>query len=122
METREGSARSWIGGVFLALQLVLILGARSVEGSLPRWAPNDFLVDYRITVREPSRELSAPEIMERYGIAQSGGYEYPREALLALVRRREERLGASPARNVEVAYSVNGRPKEKWAWSSTGAR
>jgi hypothetical protein len=108
--------RSLLGGAFLLVQLALVFAGLTVDASLPRWAPNDFLVDYRIAVREAERELSPAEIDARYRIANAGAFEYPAEALLEIVKRREERLGPAPSRSVTVEYSVDGRPKVTWSF------
>jgi hypothetical protein len=115
MSERSFPWRSLLGGAFLATQLALVLLAPAVAPSLPRWAPNDTLVDYRISVRAGSRELSPAEVSERYALPATGSFELPKAALLELVRHREEQLGPTPARTVDVVCSVNGRPEVHWS-------
>jgi hypothetical protein len=110
--------RSSVGAAFLLLQLGLIGWCRLHAKTLPYWAPNDFLVDYQIRVVLPSGPLDERALLARYGLWPQGSYEYPADALIAIVERREQALGPRPAREVRVRYRLNGHEPITWTWRS----
>ena len=123
------------GGVFLIAQLAhfvylhiapsrggeswtsAVVGGCSVQPEGCRryfaWAPNDYLVEYRIQASDRGRPLDAEEIESRYRVPASGTLEAPAQHLIDVVQAYSDAYAASG--HVSISYRVNRGPPHVWS-------
>src|SRR3954469_11985708 len=86
---------SAIGGIVLLAQLGSVVYAHtSGTRRYFAWAPNDYAVDYTISVSVDGRRLAPSEIRHRYLVADHGLYEDPPQRLIDFIDRYERTYGA----------------------------
>ncbi|HUR50965.1 MAG TPA: hypothetical protein VMZ11_02460 [Mycobacteriales bacterium] len=79
------------------------------------WAPNDYLVQYELTVRTPEGLLGTAAARLRYRLGE-GPWEFPVDQLKDIVRQYETTHGAGRGTVALLRYSINERPWQTWEW------
>jgi hypothetical protein len=116
--------RTKLGIALLLVQVAMFVRARFVESRYFCWAPFHSEARYTIDASVLGRALRDEEIAERYGIPRyywdpktRSNWELNAMAHVFDLVRATEDLAPSDARaKVEVTYSVNGRPAERWSY------
>lgn len=85
------------------------------------WAPNDYLVEYRLFVTTGGRRLSPADARRRYGLlvgdpSDEGIWEAPPQRLIDTIERYERDRDRDRGDHVILTYTVNGGPRHKWRW------
>lgn len=113
--------RLLIVATILAVQVVTVAYARTVDTRYLAWAPYDQISFYELEVVVDGDSLSAEEIVGRYSLRLwlEEGVARGRENrsiahVLTYVRRAE---ADAAALEITVRASVNGRPVEEQTWS-----
>jgi hypothetical protein len=84
------------------------------------WAPNDYLVEYKVAVALGKRRLSATDGLRRYHLPPPNDdgksyWEDPPQRLVDTIKAFEQNSGRRDAR-VRLTYTVNGGSKHEWRW------
>lgn len=111
--------RTWIAITFLLLQLGSVIYARFTPRRYFCWAPNDYVVEYRIDVSVHGRPLSPEQVAQRYHIDRGTGWkvEHPAEHLIDSVRQYETTYGRNDKAEVRLTWKYNGHPELRtWKW------
>lgn len=123
--SRLGTA---VGVGFLLFQLGAVFTQHLGPTRYFAWAPNDYVVRYRLTVREGDRELAASEILARYrhlygvsaGATSSasveGVYENPPQQLIDQILQYERTYGRKDHAVVTLTYRLDERAPVDWVW------
>jgi hypothetical protein len=85
------------------------------------WAPNDYVVEYRLAVVVGGRKLSFADALRRYRLPRSSEtiksyWEDPPQRLVDTVERYERGHDRPGADRVLLTYTVNGGRKHAWRW------
>jgi hypothetical protein len=110
------SVRSTLGAVFLLAQLGLVVYEQMGSSRYFCWAPNDYVVDYRLDVTVAGRPLSADEVMRRYRFPQAGRMEQTVQHLIDIVQQYEMTYGRAEQAEVLLSYRPNGHAEQDWRW------
>jgi len=102
--------------LFLLLQLVSFVYARFVPSRWLAWAPNDYAVDYTLSVQVDGRTLSNGETEARYGLPPKSMYENPPQNIMDIVRQYERTYGRKDHAQVLLQYRLNGGSQQQWQW------
>jgi len=105
-----------MGAVFLFAQLFSVVYAQFGDTRYFCWAPNDYMVVYRMRVSIGGRTLSPMEIQHRYRLGARGVYQNVVSHLESIVRQYEMTYGRNDRARVVLAYSTNGAPEKTWIW------
>jgi hypothetical protein len=108
--------RLLLGVVFLLVQLFSVVYAQFGPARYFCWAPNDYMVEYKLSVMINGRALSPQEILLRYRKPPSGVFQNIVQHLEDIVRQYEQTYGRDDHARVFLKYSTNGRPQETWIW------
>jgi hypothetical protein len=108
---------------FLAAQVGWVISAHtSGTARYFCWAPNDYMVEYRIQVSIHGHALTTEQVAHRYHLPASGLYEYlveyPAQHLIDDVVQYEHTYGRKDAARVILTYKVNGGKELTWVWSN----
>jgi hypothetical protein len=107
--------RGLIGIVFLLFQLCMVLYARFVPSRYFCWAPNDYMVEYRLRVTVAGHELGPQESFRRYRLPE-GGLQLPVQHIMDIVQQYEQTYGKNDHACVAMRYCVNGHEEREWRW------
>ena len=111
--------RPLIGIAFLLAQLFSVVYAQFGPSRYFCWAPNDYMVSYRLEVNINGRALTSKEITRRYrGLKSSGVYQNVVKHLENIVQQYETTYGRNDHAQVLLKYSTNGGPEHEWRWPS----
>jgi hypothetical protein len=108
--------RRLIGILFLLAQCITVVYARFERSRWMAWAPNDYVLSYRLEVHINGRGLSTAEIERRYHLPAEQVYEFPAENIMDIVRQRERTYGARDGAQVLLTYRPDGGPAQEWRW------
>ncbi|HEX8035864.1 MAG TPA: hypothetical protein VF510_18555 [Ktedonobacterales bacterium] len=109
--------RTWLGVAFLSAQLGWVIVAHMIgPARYFVWAPNDYMVEYRIQVTIHGQALTSEQVGDRYHLDASGLYEYPAQHLVDLVQQYEQTYGRKDAAKVMLTYTVDGGKEVTWRW------
>lgn len=105
------------GAVFLALQVLLILGARFTPARYFCWAPHTAQVRFSLAVDIDGRRLSPAGVQARYRFLWSPEWEaHAAYHVMDTVRRFETVYGREDGARVAMTYRVNGGEDRRWTW------
>jgi hypothetical protein len=108
--------RLLIGSAFLLAQLASIIYAQFGPSRYFCWAPNDYMVEYRLNVDVNGRTLTPQQILLRYRKPETGIYQNVVQHLEDLVQQYETTYGRNDHAHVLLTYSINGREQKEWKW------
>lgn len=109
--------RSLIGVAFLIAQLFSVIRAQFGPSRYFCWAPNDYMVSYRLQVNIKGQLLTSDQITRRYrGLKSSGVYQNVVKHLENIVQQYETTYGRNDDAQVLLKYSTNGGPEKEWRW------
>jgi hypothetical protein len=108
--------RLLIGSVFLLAQLFSVIYAQFSPTRYFCWAPNDYMVEYRLNVDVNGRALTPQEILLRYRKPSTGIYQNIVRHLEDHVRQYETTYGLNDHAHVLLTYSTNGGERKEWKW------
>ena len=109
-----------VGVMLLLAQLAAIVMARATPRKYFCWAPNDYLVEYRLRVSRDGRDLPQSAVRARYRLPDAT-YEYPAEHIMDVIERYETTYGRNDHAAVELSYVLNGSgPERTWRWPHPG--
>jgi len=83
------------------------------------WAPNDYVVQYRLTATVDGHRLSAAGVRGRYHLAPHGIWYFPAQHLVDDVQQYERTYGSRDRVRVTLTYRLNGHAQRTWrvvAW------
>jgi hypothetical protein len=115
--TRLRSLPRLVGGAFLLGQLGWILYEQTRKTRYFCWAPNDYVMDYRLDVRIAGRSLSDEEVLARYHWPRIGRFENVPRHLTDIVEQYERTYGSPDRAHVLLLYRVNNGPQQEWHFS-----
>lgn len=81
------------------------------------WAPNDYVVQYRLTATVDGRRLAPPEVRQRYHLAPRGIWYFPAQHIIDDVQQFERTYGSRDRVRVILAYRLDGHAQRTWQWS-----
>jgi len=111
--------RTAIAIIFLSLQLASVVYARFTPRRYFCWAPNDYVVEYRVEVKVHGRSLTPEEVNARYHSRPKyeGRVEHPAEHLMDTIEQYERTYGRNDQAEVHMTWKYNGHPELKhWKW------
>jgi hypothetical protein len=85
------------------------------------WAPNDYVVEYRVAVDAGGRRLSFADALRRYHLprgdeAAKSYWEDPPQRIIDTIGRYERIHDRRRSDRVLLTYTVNGGPQHQWRW------
>lgn len=104
-----------IASLFIAAQFIMILVGLATDLRFYTWAPHDQQGGYEISAVIDGRELTEPELLERY--RRSRGVD-PRAIahVFNIVEQYETTYGADDGAEVTIRYWINGEGPQVWVW------
>ena len=112
-----GRAAVAIGIAVLAVQVALVAYEHLGLTRYFAWAPNDYVVQYRLTATVDGDRLSAAGVRGRYHLAPHGIWYFPAQHLVDDVQQYERTYGARDRVRVTLTYRLNGHAQQTWRWS-----
>lgn len=104
----------YVGGIFLFLQLALIIYARFIPERFFCWAPYDEHSYYEIKVMINGDTLSQNEVRSRYRYKAKGWEPRSMDNIFSLVEQYEQTYGLNDKASVIIDYQTNGHKKLQW--------
>jgi len=85
------------------------------------WAPNDYLVEYQLTVQVGDQTLSPADARRRYGLpaneeAGISTWQDPPQRLVDTIEQYESDAQDPQRPHVVLSYRVNGGQQHVWRW------
>ena len=106
-----------IGIAVLAVQVGLVAYEHLGPTRYFAWAPNDYVVQYRLTATVDGHRLSAAGVRSRYHLAPHGIWYFPAQHLVDDVQQYERTYGSDDRVRVTLTYRLNGHAQQTWRWS-----
>ena len=106
-----------IGIAVLAVQVGLVAYEHLGPTRYFAWAPNDYVVQYRLTATVDGHHLSAAGVRSRYHLAPHGIWYFPAQHLVDDVQQYERTYGSGDHVRVTLTYRLNGHAQQTWRWS-----
>jgi hypothetical protein len=106
-----------IGTAVLAVQVGLVAYEHLGPTRYFAWAPNDSVVQYRLTATVDGHRLSAAGVRGRYHLAPHGIWYFPAQHLVDDVQQYERTYGSRDRVRVTLTYRLNGHAQQAWRWS-----
>jgi len=106
-----------IGIAVLAVQVGLVAYEHLGPTRYFAWAPNDYVVQYRLTATVDGHRLSAAGVRSRYHLAPHGIWYFPAQHLVDDVQQYERTYGSRDRVRVTLTYRLNGHAQQTWRWS-----
>jgi len=106
-----------IGIAVLAVQVGLVAYEHLGPTRYFAWAPNDYVVQYRLTATVDGHRLSAAGVRGRYHLTPHGIWYFPAQHLVDDVQQYERTYGARDRVRVTLTYRLNGHAPRTWRWS-----
>jgi hypothetical protein len=106
-----------IGIAVLAVQVGLVAYEHLGPTRYFAWAPNDYVVQYRLTATVDGHRLSDAGVRSRYHLAPHGIWYFPAQHLVDDVQQYERTYGARDRVRVTLTYRLNGHAEQTWRWS-----
>lgn len=110
------SVGTWAGAAFLVLQAGLVLAARFTPARYFCWAPHTAQVQFQIEVHVAGRQLSQPEVWQRYGFNSRDWEAHAACHVMDAVRMYESSLGRDDNARITMHYRINGGDLHTWHW------
>ncbi len=119
--------KSFLGGLLIFLQLVLIINARFGVLRYYCWAPHDEQSVFNLSVIIDQKQLTREETNKRYRFTdwrywQDGKYRNVRlesrsiENIKSIISQFESTYGQDDQASVTLTYEINGGPAKTWQW------
>ncbi len=105
------------GCAVLALQVAFVAYEHLGPTRYFAWAPNDYVVQYRLTATVDDHPLSPAGVRRRYHLAPHGIWYFPAQHIIDDVQQYERTYGASDHVVVTLTYRLNGHARKTWRWS-----
>ena len=106
-----------IGVAVLAVQVALVVYEHLGPTRYFAWAPNDYVVQYRLAATVDGRQLSASGVRSRYRLAPRGIWYFPAQHIIDDVQQYERTYGSGDRVRVTLRYRLNGHSQKTWRWS-----
>jgi hypothetical protein len=106
-----------IGIAVLAMQVGMVAYEHLGPTRYFAWAPNDYVVQYRLTATVDGHRLSAAGVRGRYRVAPHGIWYFPAQHLVDDVQQYERTYGSHDRVRVTLTYRLNGHARQTWRWS-----
>jgi len=106
-----------IGIALLAVQVGLVAYEHLGPTRYFAWAPNDYVVQYRLTATVDGHHLSPAGVRSRYHLAPHGIWYFPAQHLVDDVQQYERTYGSRDRVRVTLTYRLNGHAQQTWRWS-----
>lgn len=81
------------------------------------WAPNDYVVQYRLSATVDGHALSPDAVRSRYHLAPHGVWYFPAQHIIDDVQQYERTYGRRDHVQVTLTYRLNGHAQKTWRWS-----
>lgn len=108
--------KTFIGLLFLCLQIFGVFYARFIPERFFCWGPYDHHTEFKISVVIDGDSLSSEEIQKRYRY-NSEGYERRHIAnIFMIVSDYESTYGRADSARVHIQYASNGNPPQAWTF------
>lgn len=107
-------ARFVIGIVFLLIQVGLIVYAQFIPQRFFCWAPYDQHTRFEVFVTINGELLSNEESVIRYRHHMKGWEQRSIDNIFSFIEQYEATYGKEENTHVEIVYSTNGKPDQKW--------
>ena len=105
------------GVAVLALQVGLVVYEHLGPTRYFAWAPNDYVVQYRLTATVDGRHLWPAAVRRRYHLAPRGIWYFPAQHIIDDVQQYDRTYGSADRVRVTLAYRLNGHAQRTWRWS-----
>jgi hypothetical protein len=105
------------GLAVLACQLALVAYEHLGPTRYFAWAPNDYVVQYRIAAVVDGRNLSPAQVRHRYHLSPHGIYYFPAQHIIDDLQQYERTYGRHDRVLVTLTYRLNGHARKTWRWS-----
>jgi hypothetical protein len=106
-----------VGVAVLACQLALVAYEHLGPTRYFAWAPNDYVVQYQLTVTVGGRPLSPAVVRSRYHLAPHGIFYFPAQHIIDDVQQYERTYGRHDRVLVTLTYRLNGHAQKTWRWA-----
>ena len=106
-----------IGAGVLAMQIALVAYEHLGPTRYFAWAPNDYVVQYRLAATVDGHRLSPDGVRARYHLAPHGVWYFPAQHLVDDVQQYERTYGSHDRVRVKLTYRLNGHAQQTWRWS-----
>jgi hypothetical protein len=106
-----------IGLAVLAVQVGLVAYEHLGPTRYFAWAPNDYVVQYRLTATVDGHHLSPAGVRSRYHLAPHGLWYFPAQHIVDDVQQYERTYGSGDRVRVTLTYRLNGHAERTWRWS-----
>jgi hypothetical protein len=116
-DTRLRRAAFGAGLAVLACQLCLVAYEHLGPTRYFAWAPNDYVVQYRLHASVDGHPLSAAQVRGRYHLPAHGLWYFPAQHIIDDVQQLERTYGAHDRVRVTLTYRLNGHPQQTWRWT-----
>lgn len=126
--SRSALLRVAIAVAVLSLQAFAIVQQHLGPTRYFAWAPNDYIVEYSISVNVHGHDLTGTEIASRYrylyGTSSAsagapeltGTFEFPPRQLIDELRQYEQTYGRADGARVVLTYTLNGSAPQTWTY------
>jgi hypothetical protein len=105
------------GVAVLAVQVALVAYEHLGPTRYFAWAPNDYVVQYRLAATVDGRRLSPVAVRRRYHLAPHGVWYFPAQHIIDDVQQYERTYGSPDRVRVTLVYRLNGHGQKTWRWS-----
>jgi hypothetical protein len=106
-----------VGVAVLAIQVALVAYEHLGATRYFAWAPNDYVVQYRLAATVDGHRLSPPALRRRYHLAPHGIWYFPAQHIIDDVEQYERTYGSSDRVRVTLVYRLDGHARTTWRWS-----
>lgn len=109
--------RTCLAVSFLLIQFASIIYAQTESRERYFcWAPNDYIVSYRLQVKICGRTLDREATRMRYRLPSYHVYQNVVTHMEDIIRQYETTYGRADHADVLLVYSTNGGPEKEWRW------
>ena|SRR5579871_272947 len=105
------------GLAVLACQLAFVVYEHLGPTRYFAWAPNDYVVQYRLAATVDGHALSPAAVRGRYHLAPHGIWYFPAQHIIDDVQQYERTYGRHDRVRVTLTYRLNGHAQRVWRWS-----
>ncbi len=106
-----------VGVTVLAVQIVFVAYEHLGPTRYFAWAPNDYVVQYRLAAAVDGHDLSPAGVRARYHLASRGIWYFPAQHIIDDVQQYERTYGSGDRVRATLSYRLNGHPQKTWRWS-----
>lgn len=106
-----------VGLAVLAAQSALVAYEHLGPTRYFAWAPNDYVVQYRLAATVDGHALSPAQVRHRYHLRPHGVWYFPAQHIIDDVQQYERTYGSRDQVRVTLVYRLNGHASRTWRWS-----